>query len=379
MGIFGGIISGAIGSMISGAANAAKNHSSGSGSSSSSKGGGSSGGGSSGGYRPIGTNDDSHLKGYDDATYQGIQQAKSDYDRAQAAGDTAGMAEAHQRAENLRKQHGYSGGTDGSGYYTFGGQDSKFESGIVHGQQAGYDQYQQQMEAAAEEARRAQEAAVQQSVNNLNAQKGGVQQAGVDANTAAEQAYYDLINPNGANAEAMAARGLSASGLAESSMISAGNARQEALNNNQRSVNEQLAEIDRAIANARLTGDIATAQTLASYRQAVAEAGLQSAQQLANLKLNLYQGGQQNALSEAGLTGYLRGQQTMAGQQNDKTLESMTIENQVAQIQLDLMRRFGVSQQELELEAMRLQNQGYSLANAYQALQYRYASGATGY
>lgn len=43
-----------------------------------------------------------------------IAQAQKDYNDAKAKGDTAGMKEAHDRAEAIRNQNGYSGGVDGS-------------------------------------------------------------------------------------------------------------------------------------------------------------------------------------------------------------------------------------------------------------------------
>ena len=45
-----------------------------------------------------------------------IQQFKAQYEQAKAAGDQAGMDAAHQAAEQLRYQYGYSGGVDGSNY-----------------------------------------------------------------------------------------------------------------------------------------------------------------------------------------------------------------------------------------------------------------------
>ena len=43
-----------------------------------------------------------------------IAQAQKDYNDAKAKGDTAGMQAAHDRAEAIRNQNGYSGGADGS-------------------------------------------------------------------------------------------------------------------------------------------------------------------------------------------------------------------------------------------------------------------------
>lgn len=45
-----------------------------------------------------------------------INKAKNDYNAAMAKGDKAGMNAAHEAAESIRAQAGYSGGGDGSGY-----------------------------------------------------------------------------------------------------------------------------------------------------------------------------------------------------------------------------------------------------------------------
>ncbi len=231
------------------------------------------------------------------------------------------------------------------------------------------DTYRQQAEAAQKQLaekeaaiRAEQEARVKSNVASLNAAKPQVQQAGAAANWQAQQNYYNLINPNGAGAEARAALGLSGSGLTESAQIAAGNAYTGAVNSNQQNVDNQLAQIDLAITQAQLNGDLATAQQLQSYYEAVYNGGMQSANNLAQMGQqyagtlanmgmgaagtganlgqwsieNSQQQGQQDAdktlsimqfmeqqkqnnfnnlLAQAGLTGYFNGQQTMQGQQ----------------------------------------------------------------
>lgn len=55
-----------------------------------------------------------------DGDYAILQQLKKEYAAAQAAGDKAAQAAAHDAAERLRAGYGYSGGSDGSQYLTFG-------------------------------------------------------------------------------------------------------------------------------------------------------------------------------------------------------------------------------------------------------------------
>ena len=81
------------------------------------------------------------------------------------------------------------------------------------------DQYEQMQDAIKAQ----NQAAIEQNVSQLEAQKTGVYQAGQSANSAAQQNYMNLLNPNGSNAEMLAALGLSNSGLSESSAIAAQN------------------------------------------------------------------------------------------------------------------------------------------------------------
>ena len=287
------------------------------------------------------------------------------------------------------------------------------------------DVYRQQAEAAQKQLaereaalRAEQEAKVKANVASLNAAKPQVQQAGAAANRQAQQNYYSLINPNGAGAEARAALGLSGSGLTESAQIAAGNAYTGAVNSNQQNVDNQLAQIDLAITQAQLNGDLATAQQLQSYYETVYNGGMQSANNLAQMgqqyagtlaNLGLSSAGQgaslgqwgienmqgqsqrdfdntlsamqfmeqqkqnniNNLLAQAGLTGYLNGQQTMQGKQADYDLyltaqqqEGMAydnimkkIENAKALLEYNLQHDFGYSEQQAKQLAAWLQNQ----------------------
>lgn len=65
-------------------------------------------------YAPTG----SHLDtGMSQADLSAINSLKQAYEASKAAGDTAGMASAHNQAEAIRAKYGYSGGTDGSEFY----------------------------------------------------------------------------------------------------------------------------------------------------------------------------------------------------------------------------------------------------------------------
>lgn len=249
-----------------------------------------------------------------------IPDLQSDYEMAKVKGDTAAMDAAHAAAEALRQQQGYSGGPDGSQKISLGGGTSdgtgnkidqalslpglsgNLVSGIVGnvaggvigellpgmmGGQTGQvpqmpqdayleeylkaqEEYRDYMEQAAQNAQNAIQSGVDSAVAGLNNQKGTIQQAGDIANQAAQQTYMDVINPNGATAEQLAALGLRSSGLTESSMISAGNTLQSSINSNLQNVNNQLAQIDLAITQAKSQGNIAAAQALEQYYSQIA-------------------------------------------------------------------------------------------------------------
>ncbi|OUP53974.1 hypothetical protein B5F17_01825 [Butyricicoccus pullicaecorum] len=235
-----------------------------------------------------------------------IPDLQSDFEMAKVRGDQAAMDAAHAAAEAIRQSQGYSGGPDGSQKISLPGMGGNITSnivgnvvggtlgqllpGLIAGQTqtpvqemptltmddyldeyyAAQQDYRDYMEQAAQNAQNAIQAGVDNAVAGLNNQKGTIQQAGDIANQAAQQTYMDAINPNGATAEQLAALGLRSSGLTESSMISAGNTLQSSINSNLQNVNNQLAQIDLAITQAKSQGDIAAAQALEQYYAQIA-------------------------------------------------------------------------------------------------------------
>lgn len=239
--------------------------------------------------------------------------------------------------------------------------------------------YEKRMEEAARQQEAALKAATDKAVNDLSAQKGKVQQAGAAANQAAQKNYMDVINPNGATAEQLAALGLRSSGLTETSQISAGNTYQSAVNSNNASVQEQLNNIDLAIADAQYNGNIEVANMLAEFSQAVAQQGVQNANAILSFQQWAAQAAQsqkynayQLALAEAELTGVYQGQQTQAGKANEAALTGQNIQNQIYQVNLDILKQYGIPQAEAELMAQQYANEGVRLQNQYYKAQMGY-------
>ena len=202
-------------------------------------------------------------------------------------------------------------------------------------QQAG-QQYQDYMQQASDQQQAAIQAGVDSAVADLNAQRDKLGDTTAKSNAAAEKAYMQTINPNGSLAENLAANGLLPTGVTETSQIQAGNTYQNALNQNAITETELLAEIDRQITQAQLSGDIEKAQALADYLTQIAQTGYQMTQDqiAANQWQQQFQHSQ--AVDSAGLTGYYNGAPTLEAQRLEADLAAAEDQRKVVQQQLEL-------------------------------------------
>lgn len=342
-------------------------------SSSSSSSRGSSSSSSGGSYTPKGTHYDATIKNNSQSQADQIQKYKDDYAAAAAKGDKAGMDAAHKAAESLRSGWGYSGGEDGSDYISTGGiSGANLGEQMANRYSQGYSDYEQKMNDAAAAQQKALQASIDSAVNNLESQKTTIGKNTEANNAAAEKAYMTAINPNGSYAEGLASQGLSKSGITESSMISAGNTYQNALNSNATTQTEALAEIERAITQARLNGDIEKANALADLYKETA------AKQLENVdKINsAYQWGQQFGLSQAEQTGTYNGQATLAArqfelqkQQVQQDLEAGKIDMETARKQLQYIQA-QIDNLNAETRYTNSQTTGQDLTNKYYSTQF---------
>ena len=338
--------------------------------SSSSPSGSSSSGGS---YTPKGTHYDATIKNNSQSQADQIRKYKDDYAAAAAKGDKAGMDAAHKAAESLRSGWGYSGGEDGSDYISTGGiSGANLGEQMANRYSQGYSDYEQKMNDAAAAQQKALQASIDSAVNNLESQKTTIGKNTEANNAAAEKAYMAAINPNGSYAEGLASQGLSKSGITESSMISAGNTYQNALNSNATTQTEALAEIERAITQARLNGDIEKANALADLYKETA------AKQLENVdKINsMFQWGQNFGLSQAEQTGTYNGQATLAArqfelqkQQVQQDLEAGKIDMETARKQLQYIQA-QIDNLNAETRYTNSQTTGQDLTNKYYSTQF---------
>ena len=382
MGILGASIAAAIrasaAASAKGAAKAAGSSSSkgssSSGSSSSSSGSSSRGSSSSGGsYTPKGTHNDATIKNNSQLQADQISEIQSKWHDAYLAGDKKKMDQLHKDAESLRAGWGYSGGEDGSDFISTGGiSGANLGEQMANRYSQGYSDYEQKMNAAAEAQQKALQASIDSAVASLNSQKSDVMKQTEANNAAAERAYMQSIKPGGSTAETLAANGLLTSGLTESSQISAGNAYQNALNSNATTQTEALAEIERAITQARLNGDIEKANALANLYKEVAAKGYENTQNI----VAAGQWGQQFGLSQAEQTGTYNGQATLAArqfelqkQQVQQDLEAGKIDMETARKQLQYIQA-QIDNLNAETRYTNSQTTGQDLTNKYYSTQF---------
>lgn len=190
-----------------------------------------------------------------------------DYQTARAKGDVQGMIDANNSANQLRNQYGYAAehATDDiqkigemTGYFkpTVNTQTSTVTtptySDLLKEQQSAYDEIQKQQE-------KAKKAAVDQAVGSLNRQKEEVGQSYSDL---FRQLYIDRRMAEKKLPQQMAAMGYTG-GLTESSALGLQTDYTEALRQGEQQRISALADLDQAISDTELQGDISIAELAA--------------------------------------------------------------------------------------------------------------------
>ena len=249
----------------------------GGGTTSSSGGGSSSSAGGGGGSSTAGGFTNSYQKGSNSTLDSALKPYQDQYKAARDKGDAAGMRAANDAANQLRNQYGYAaeyadkdigmisqmnpgyagGGYTGTGSYG-GGTSGDGSSGdnlyqqYLEESQRQYAEMQAQQEAA-------KKAAVEQAVGQLAGQKTGVEQSYADLY---RQLYLDRRMAEKSLPQQMAAMGYNG-GLTESSALGLATNYSDALRQGEQAKQGTLSEIDRAITDTRLTGDISMADQAA--------------------------------------------------------------------------------------------------------------------
>lgn len=135
-------------------------------------------------------------------------------------------------------------------------------------------------------------AAMQNQENQTKRQKKNVQAQYADANRAAYQAYMNASNPYGAADEQRARLGLANSGYSETSKMQLANTYQQSIGENTRARDEYINELDNALMDAKLKGDIELANALGEHKLRVYQHGIDAAEAIA---------AQENAAYNAGM------------------------------------------------------------------------------
>lgn len=214
------------------------------------------------GYKPVDSsgNDYAGLVGMSGNDRAALAAQKAAWNKAAEAGDQAGMDAAHKAAEAIRAGYGYSGGVDGSQYLpsqtqTPGLTYADLQKSYLEQERRMEDTY-AKLQAQQEAAKRA---AVEQAVNGLSGQKDQLEQGYGDLY---RQLYIDRKMAEKRLPQQMAAMGYTG-GLTESAALGLQHDYREALQQGEQERLGTAADIDRAINDARLQGDISIAEQAA--------------------------------------------------------------------------------------------------------------------
>ena len=213
-------------------------------------------------YTPLGSNTDEEVRNKSPESWGLIEQAKRDYQRAQAAGDAAAMHRAHQAAEQVRAQFGYSGGKDGSLYTP---------TGIQEQTQALYSAAMAELMRAQNAQQQAMPAEIDRALLALSAQVPEIERTAADANAGAFETWLRASDPFGAAAQRQARLGLLNSGYSESSLAGLGSAYQSAVGKNEQARTDWLRQLDLAREQARLEGGAEKAAQMAEFAKQMAD------------------------------------------------------------------------------------------------------------
>ncbi len=244
---------------------------------------------------------------------QEVLAATSDWEKADAAGDEAGKQAAHERAERARNgaAWGYTSNDDGS-----------FQSNIGNGTGVRTEAYSTPSEIEALQ-RAKKQAALAQLQSAVNRQVSGYEEqiAGL------EPQYQSLRSQS--EVERYKSQKALRENLANSGELTGGQGRQDTLNL-QNAYASQIGALNaqqqsqtesyrRAIADAISEGDLSAAMLAAQYDAAAAEMGLSDRRDWEKFQYQKLADERDYFLQEAGLTGYLNGQSTLANRQFEES------------------------------------------------------------
>ena len=210
----------------------------------------------------------SDYSGGNSALDNALKPYQDQYNQAKANGDWQGMIQANTAANQIRNQYGYNAQYATNDIQNVKNQYSNQYSGDTYFPEGDYGLYGKQywdtisnmyQEAQAQQ-EAAQKAAVEQAVNELEGQKGDIVQSYDDLY---RQLYLDRRRAEKNLPQQLAAMGISG-GLTESTALGLQTDYTNALRQGEQEKLSTLNDIDQAISDARLSGDIGIAQNAAN-------------------------------------------------------------------------------------------------------------------
>lgn len=206
----------------------------------------------------------------------GIDKAKSDWEKANAAGDRAGMQAAHDRAESIRNAAGYSGGEDGSQYLPNGWGNTM----------NGYN-------SAADSAAALYRQAAQQGANSLRSLIPGLENQYSDIS---RQAYKNYMFEQKGTGQQLAKLGLGGQGFAESTIANNSSAYQKNVIDSEIAKKKAISEINMQAEQVIAGGDLEAGQAKVDAQMQIAKEypNYLAAQQAQKNWLNSFEQAQQN-------------------------------------------------------------------------------------
>lgn len=195
---------------------------------------------------------DAYIRQTSPDTYSQIAAAKSAWEAAHSAGDTAGMEAAHQAAESLRGTYGYSGGEDGSEYIATGSNYS-YQPNNGASESDPYNAVRSQYQSAANAAAEVYRLAAEQGAARLESRRPGIQAQYDDL---ARQAYANYMLEQKALPDILARLGLQGQGTAETTAARQSSAYQNNVITGETARANALQGLNSQIADLLFTGQI---------------------------------------------------------------------------------------------------------------------------
>lgn len=297
-----------------------------------------------------------------------VEAFKAEWDRANAAGDQAGMDAAHRAAENVRAAAGYSGGENGGGYTPLSGQNGG--NGYTASQLPSYQPQVDQVNAVYDAAREAQlaqlKSAFEENSATLEEQRAAIPEAyQLQRNQTAAQSelagrsFREYAAASGLNSGAGGQAELARSNQLQGDLSALG--RQETAE--QRALESQIAQLkiqyQNAVAQAVAQGEYDRAAALLQEYQRAQESAVTTAQAQADENYRAWSAGYQQSRDQVSDAQYQQ-QLEEARRQADQSQQNWERQFAYGQEQDSQARELEDYQRRLQMAELQAQYGDYS-------------------